>query len=167
MIINWVFYSYLIRFPLCLKLLLHSGHSWVFSLGGGGTYAGLWYKFWCLFKSCFCLKLWSHWSHWYGFWSVWISMWDSKCLWDIELYGHRSHLKHFSPSWVFLCTFKVYLDRHQVQYSTNLYTKATNLSGKLLPHILQCIGFSLVWSFWTCSLRSVLRPHVVGQSSHW
>ena len=28
-------------------------------------------------------------------------------------------------------------------------------------------GLSDVCSFWTCILRSVLRPQVVGHSSHW
>jgi hypothetical protein len=43
----------------------------------------------------------------------------------------------------------------------------THLSGKVLSQSLQFMGFSLVWSFWTCSLRSVFRPHVVGHSSQW
>ena len=51
-------------------------------------------------------------------------------------------------------------------YLANCVLSGCYLSGKLLPHILQCIGFSLVWSFWTWSLRSVFLPQVVGQSSH-
>ena len=51
-------------------------------------------------------------------------------------------------------------------YLANCVLSCCYLSGKLLPHILQCIGFSLVWSFWTWSLKSVFLPQVVGQSSH-
>ena len=67
-------------------------------------------------------------------------------LWLMLEYGHKSHLKHFSPSWVFLWTFKVYL------------------SGNDFPHILQCRALSDVCNFCMCNLKSVLRPHVVG---HW
>ena len=41
----------------------------------------------------------------------------------------------------------------------------THLSGNALPHFLHLSGLSDVWSFWTCILRSVLRPQVVGHSS--
>ena len=76
-------------------------------------------------------------------------MWDSRCRREMEEYGQRSHLKHFSPWWVFLWTLRV------------------QRSGKVFPHILQWIGSLLVWSLPTCSLRSVFREHVIGHSSHW
>ena len=37
----------------------------------------------------------------------------------------------------------------------------------LAAHLAFCLGRSLVWSFCTCSLRSVFLLQVIGQSSHW
>ena len=58
-------------------------------------------------------------------------------------------LPHFSLMFVFLWTFSAFL------------------SGNLFPHISHCMGFLLVWGFWTCNLRSAFRLQVVWQSLHW
>ena len=60
--------------------------------------------------------------------------------------------------------YKYTLEITSVSHSCTLYVYR---SGNALPHLRHCSGLSLVCSFMTWYFRSVLRPHVVGQSSHW
>ena len=77
----------------------------------------------------------------------------------MELYGHKSHLKHFSPSCVFLWTFSVYL-KHCKRWHNRKAMKAYTTAPTYLGN-----SFHTSYSAWASHLYEASVHATLGQSS--